>query len=104
MPSADELRSAVFGKLREVLDPELKLDVVTLGLVYRVDVTEDSVTVHLTLTTPGCPLVDEFLADARAKVAAAPGVRTSSVELTFDPPWTPDRLSDEARVALGFAA
>jgi metal-sulfur cluster biosynthetic enzyme len=94
----------VFDALRTVLDPELKLDVVTLGLVYGVTTTEDSAAVRLTLTTPGCPLVSEFLADARARVAAVPGIRKSSVELTFDPPWTPERLTDEARVALGFAA
>lgn len=104
MPSADTVRAAVFDKLREVLDPELKLDVVSLGLVYAVETTPDTAAVKLTLTTPGCPLAAEFLADARAKVASVPGVREARVDLTFDPPWTPARLTDEARVALGFSA
>lgn len=102
MASAEALRADVFRALREVIDPELKLDVVTLGLVYGVTTTEDTAEVRLTLTSPGCPLAAEFLADARKRVAAVSGVRSSSVSLTFDPPWTPDRLTDEARASLGF--
>jgi metal-sulfur cluster biosynthetic enzyme len=104
LPSAEQVRTAVFNKLREVLDPELKLDVVSLGLVYGVSTTEDTASVKLTLTTPGCPLAAEFLADARAKVGSVPGLRKAEVDLTFDPPWSPARLTDEARIALGFAA
>lgn len=104
MPSPKEaLRTRVFDALRAVLDPELKLDVVSLGLVYDVATTENSASVKLTLTTPACPLADEFLADARRAVAAVQGVTRSRVDLTFTPPWTPERMTDEARFALGFA-
>ncbi len=79
--------------LEGVLDPELGLSVVALGLVYEIDVTAGGVRVTMTLTTPGCPIHDTMLAWVRRAVMAVPGVEDVEVILTFDPPWTPDRMT-----------
>ena len=88
--------------LRQVEDPELGMDIVELGLLYDVAVEGPAVTVTYTLTSMGCPagpMIQESIHDA---VAALPGVEQVEVELTFDPPWTPDRMSDDAKFILGF--
>jgi metal-sulfur cluster biosynthetic enzyme len=76
--------------LRSVIDPELGLSVVDLGLVYDVAIRGAEVEVLMTLTTPGCPLHDTMAEWARAAIAALPGVRTVAVRITFDPPWSPE--------------
>lgn len=87
--------------LRTVIDPELGLDVVSLGLVYGAWREGDTAKVLLTMTTPACPLGESIAADAKqALQTLARGVRHAEVELTFDPPWTPERLAPEARAAL----
>jgi metal-sulfur cluster biosynthetic enzyme len=93
-----EIRTA----LRTVKDPELGLDLVVLGLVYGIDVAEDdSVHVTISLTSPGCPVAGQIVEDARAAVLGVPGVEKAEVELTFDPPWSPDRISPLIRSSLG---
>jgi metal-sulfur cluster biosynthetic enzyme len=82
-----------------VLDPELGLSVVALGLVYGIDVTAGGVRVTMTLTTPGCPIHDVMLASVRRAVMAVPGVENVEVILAFDPPWTPDRMAPAAPLA-----
>jgi metal-sulfur cluster biosynthetic enzyme len=79
--------------LEDVHDPELGLSVVALGLVYGVDITEGRVRVTMTLTTPGCPNHDAMLDWVRQAVMALPGVEDVEVVITFDPPWTPDRMT-----------
>ncbi len=91
----------VVDALREVEDPELGMDIVELGLMYDVDVEGSKVKVTHSLTSMGCPagpLIQEGIHDA---VAALPGVEDVAVELTWDPPWTPERLSDDAKIILG---
>jgi metal-sulfur cluster biosynthetic enzyme len=102
-PAADaELRERVRAVLRDVVDPEVGLDVVALGLVYGIEAREGDVRVELTLTTPACPLGEQIAADAERRITALPGVARAQVELVWDPPWTPERMSDAARRALGW--
>ncbi|MFA6908747.1 MAG: metal-sulfur cluster assembly factor [Patescibacteria group bacterium] len=98
MFTTDTIREA----LGTVLDPELRIDVISLGLVYEVRIdNEKDIYVKLTLTTPGCPLIDFFLLDINKKLKSLEGVGEVKVDLTFDPPWTPDKMSAEAKAALG---
>lgn len=102
-----ELRPALAGQavldaMRRVIDPELGLDVVSLGLVYSVTIVDDAVAIEMTLTTPGCPLHGSIEADVRRRLQDLPGVGSVDVTLVWDPPWTPDAMTDQARRALGF--
>lgn len=87
--------------LRTVKDPELHLDLVVLGLVYDIDIEDSSVQVRISLTTPMCPAAPQIVEDARAAVASVEGVENAEVQLTFDPPWTPERISPLIRSSLG---
>lgn len=98
----DSLRDRALAALGEVLDPELGLDVVSLGLVYGVDENDGHLRVKLTMTTPTCPLGEDIAAEAEARLAALPGVRGVEVSLVFEPLWTPDRMSERARALLGW--
>ncbi len=91
----------VRNALKTVKDPELNLDLVVLGLIYDIEVDERDVKVTISLTSPLCPVAPQILEDARAAVAALEGVDNAEVELTFDPPWTPDRISPLIRASLG---
>ncbi|MFA4647670.1 metal-sulfur cluster assembly factor [Pyrococcus kukulkanii] len=92
----------ILEKLKEVIDPEIGIDVVNLGLIYEVRVNpNNTVYIKMTMTTPGCPLTLWILRAVEEKVLEIPGVKDVEVELTFDPPWTPDRMSDEAKRRLG---
>ncbi len=96
------LKENVMNKLKEVIDWEIGLDVVTLGLVYEVNVDDsNNVKVLMTMTTPMCPLAGAILSDAESKVKAVEGIGNVEVELTFDPPWTPDRIDPAVRKQLG---
>ncbi len=98
----DELRTAVWNKLKEVIDWEIGLDVVTLGLVYGIDVDDNNnVKVLMTMTTPMCPLAGGIMGDAEMKIRSIEGIGNVEVELTFDPPWTPDRIDPVVRKQLG---
>ncbi len=87
--------------LRGVKDPELDLDLVVLGLVYDIEVSEGDVHVMISLTSPMCPVAGQILEDAKNAVLAVEGVDSAEVELTFDPPWTPERISPLIRASLG---
>lgn len=95
-------------QIREVLegiyDPELKpANIVDLGLVYEIITKEDGTAkIVMTLTAPGCPVAGEIMDEVQRKVAAVDGIREALVELTFDPPWTKDMMSEEAKLELGF--
>jgi metal-sulfur cluster biosynthetic enzyme len=94
---------AVWDALRTVNDPEVGMNVVDLGLVYGVTVEGADVRVALTMTSPACPLGDVIVENAAAAIrAAAPAARTVDVALVWDPPWTPDRMSDAARAKFGW--
>lgn len=92
----------VLESLRAVIDPELGLDIVSLGMVYEVTVAGGNVVVEMTLTTPGCPLHASIEADVKHVLGQVPGVEDVGVELVWDPPWTPDSMSDTAKSTLGF--
>ncbi len=92
----------VMDALREVLDPELGLNIVDLGLIYGVDIAENQVNVEMTLTTPGCPLHNTMAQGAEMAVRRLPEVESAKVQVVWDPPWTPERMSEEARQYLGW--
>lgn len=98
MPATEK---AVRNALKTVKDPELNLDLVVLGLVYDIEVEGSSARATISLTTPMCPAAEQIVEDARAAVAGVDGVEDAQVELTFDPPWTPERISPLIRSALG---
>lgn len=95
-------KEKVFEALKQVIDFEIGLDIVSLGLVYDVAVDEESnVTITMTMTTPACPLAGLILQDAEDKVRQIEGVKEVKINLTFDPPWTPDRMSEEIKKKFG---
>jgi metal-sulfur cluster biosynthetic enzyme len=87
--------------LKEVYDPELNYNIVDLGLVYEVDVKDGDVHVLMTLTTPACPIGPMIIEQIQESIGLMPGVRDVDVEFTFDPPWGPDMMSEDARHDLG---
>jgi len=91
----------VRNALKKVKDPELNLDLVTLGLVYDIQVEGGKAKVIMSLTTPMCPVAGEIVDQARLAVAKVDGIEKAEVELTFDPPWTPERISPLIRSSLG---
>jgi FeS assembly SUF system protein len=100
--STDALREAVVDAIRTVHDPEIPLNIYDLGLVYDVDVSPDfRVHVQMTLTAPGCPVAGSLVQEVQDRVREVPGVRHAKTELVWDPPWTRERMSFEARLELG---
>ena len=87
--------------LRKVKDPELNLDLVVLGLVYEIEVQESHVRAKISLTSPFCPVAGQILDDAKSAIEQVEGVETAEVELTFTPPWTPERIDPLIRATLG---
>lgn len=97
----EQLTSDIVAALKTVFDPEIPADIYELGLIYKIDVDDDrNVDVLMTLTAPGCPVAGEMPIWVENAVNAVPGINQTRVELTFDPPWDMDRMSDEARLAL----
>lgn len=97
----DRLTDDIVTAMKTVFDPEIPVDIYELGLVYRVDVSDDrDVLVDMTLTAPGCPVAGEMPDWVRDAVLKVEGVKTCAVNLVFDPPWDPSRMSDEARLQL----
>jgi FeS assembly SUF system protein len=97
------LSDDIIAALKTVYDPEIPADIYELGLIYRVDVEDDrSVKIVMTLTAPGCPVAGEMPGWVENAVGAVEGVSGVEVEMTFDPPWSADRMSEEAQVALGW--
>ena len=95
------LSDEIVGALKTVYDPEIPADIYELGLIYKVDVDDDRVVkVEMTLTTPNCPSAAELPAMVENAVASVPGVREAKVDIVWDPPWDPSRMSDEARAVL----
>lgn len=97
------LRAGIVEALKKVYDPELPVDVYELGLIYEIDVDEEGfVDVLMTLTSPACPVAGQMPIMVKAAVEDVIGVQAAEVELTWDPPWTQDRMSERARLELGF--
>lgn len=102
-PTLAPLRERVVEALSQVIDPEIGLNVVELGLVYGVEVSEASeVRVELTMTTPACPLAEQIVRDAEDRILGLQGVAALQVRLVWDPPWTPERMSASAKALLGW--
>ena len=98
MPSVEDVEEA----LSNVIDPELGLDFVELGLIYGIEVDGGEVHVTFTLTTPGCPIGPQVTEQIEEFVGELPDVTSVQSSMTFTPPWTPDRMSEDAKFALGF--
>ena len=97
----ERITNDVIGQLKSVYDPEIPTDIYELGLIYKVELEDDRLLkVTMTLTAPGCPVAGEMPEWVREACEVVAGVRRVEVEMTFDPPWTPDRMSDEARLEL----
>ena len=97
----ERLTADIVAALKTVFDPEIPADIYELGLIYRVDIDDDrNIAVDMTLTAPGCPVAGEMPGWVENAVSLVPGVGNVAVNMVFDPPWTPERMSDEARVAL----
>ena len=97
----ERLTHAIIAALKTVYDPEIPVDVYELGLIYKVDINDDrEVDVEMTLTAPGCPVAGEMPAWVENAVGGVEGVGLVLVQIVFNPPWDPSRMSDEARVAL----
>ena len=93
----------IIGALKTVYDPEIPSDIYELGLIYKIDIEDDrSVKIDMTLTAPGCPVAGEMPGWVENAVGAVEGVSGVDVSMVFDPPWTPDRMSEEAQVAVGW--
>jgi FeS assembly SUF system protein len=98
-----ELGDKIVSVLKTIYDPEIPVDIYELGLIYDVLVNEDQdVKVLMTLTTPNCPVADSLPQEVKDKVQSLDEVNEAEVELTFDPPWTRDLMSEEAKLELGF--
>lgn len=99
----DRMTDDIIAALKTVYDPEIPADIYELGLIYRIDIEDDrSVRIEMTLTAPGCPVAGEMPGWVENAVSAVEGVSHVEVTMTFDPPWTPERMSEEAQVAVGW--
>ena len=97
----DRLTDKLIEMFKTVYDPEIPVDIFELGLIYRVDVSDEKdVVVDMTLTAPGCPVAGEMPGWVHDAVMQTPGIRSCQVNLVFDPPWDPSKMSDEAKLAL----
>jgi FeS assembly SUF system protein len=96
------LYESVIEALKEIYDPEIPVNIYDLGLIYGVDVTDDGhVAITMTLTTPHCPVAESMPGEVELRVSAVPGIATADVNLVWDPPWSPQQMSDDAKLELG---
>lgn len=97
-----ELYEAVIAALKEIYDPEIPVNIYDLGLIYGVDITADGhAAVQMTLTTPHCPVAESMPGEVELRVGSVPGIGHAEVNLVWDPPWDPQKMSDEAKLELG---
>jgi FeS assembly SUF system protein len=97
----EALGNELIAALKTVYDPEIPVDIYELGLIYKVDVADNKdVTIDMTLTAPGCPVAGEMPGMVKDAVKTVKGIGEVKVNMTFDPPWTPDRMSEEAKLEL----
>ncbi len=93
-------KEEILEKLKTVVDPEIGIDIVSLGLIYEIDIKDDQVNIKMTMTTPACPLSGLLVSDVES-VLRNMGVLKYDVQLVFDPPWTPDMMDENVRNAMG---
>ena len=99
---AGDLYEAVIEALKDIYDPEIPVNIYDLGLIYDVEITpENHALVKMTLTTPNCPVAESMPGEVELRVGSVPGIGHAEVELVWDPPWDPQRMSDEAKLELG---
>ncbi|MCE4566223.1 DUF59 domain-containing protein [Maribellus sp. CM-23] len=99
----DKRIDLIINNLKEVYDPEIPVNVYDLGLIYNVDVDEENnASIVMTLTAPGCPVVDVLIDDVTQAAQSVEGIQAVNVDLTFEPPWDKSMMSEEARLELGF--
>jgi FeS assembly SUF system protein len=97
-----QLEAEIVKVLKTIFDPEIPVNIYELGLIYEIDVDDDNVAkIRMTLTAPNCPMADELLDEVVEKVKAVPGVTDCKLQLTFDPPWDKDMMTEEAKLELG---
>lgn len=100
---ANELQKTIIERIKTIFDPEIPVDIYELGLIYDIDIEDDGkVLIVMTLTSPNCPSAEEIPVEVEEKVKSVEGVTSVSVQLTFDPPWDKDMMSEEAQLELGF--
>jgi FeS assembly SUF system protein len=98
-----EVQKDIVRTLKNIYDPEIPVSIYELGLIYEINVEENGAAkIVMTLTAPNCPIADQIVDDVREQVSNVPGVTSSTVELVFDPAWSKDCMSDEAKLQLGF--
>ena len=101
--NSQDLGEKIVKELKSIFDPEIPVDIYELGLIYDVFVNEDNeVKILMTLTTPNCPVAETLPQEVEEKIKSIDEVKTAEVEITFDPPWTKDLTSEEAKLELGF--
>ena len=101
--NTEDLGEKIIKELKSIFDPEIPVDIYELGLIYDVFVNEDNeVKILMTLTTPNCPVAETLPQEVEEKIKSIDEVKTAEVEITFDPPWTKDLMSEEAKLELGF--
>ncbi|HXQ95062.1 MAG TPA: iron-sulfur cluster assembly protein [Thermoplasmata archaeon] len=102
--SRGEVEQAIMSELKKLYDPEIPMNIVDLGLIYGLEWKDDtSVTVRMTMTSPGCPVIEVLCDEVKGAALRAPGVRSAHVDVVWDPPWGPDKMTELARRQLGFA-
>lgn len=102
MRDKSAIRHDIIEALKTIFDPEIPINIYDLGLIYEVIVSDDKdVYVQMTLTSPNCPVAESLPMEVNEKILPVPGVKSVEVDLTFDPPWDEDKLSDEAKLELG---
>ena len=100
--AGSDLQQAVIDALKEIYDPEIPVNIYDLGLIYGVEVDDEAdATVTMTLTTPHCPVAETMPGEVELRASSVPGIRDAEVVLVWDPPWGPEKMSDEARLELG---
>lgn len=95
------IEEKIVGALKTVFDPEIPVNIYDLGLIYRVENTDGNVEIDMTLTAPNCPAADFIAEDVKQKVEGIEGVKSAKVNIVFEPEWTQDRMTDEAKLELG---
>ncbi|MBP7838543.1 MAG: SUF system Fe-S cluster assembly protein [Bacteroidales bacterium] len=102
MRDKSAIRHDIIEALKTLFDPEIPINIYDLGLIYEVIVSDDKdVYVQMTLTSPNCPVAESLPMEVNEKILSVPGVKSAEIDLTFDPPWDEDKLSDEAKLELG---
>ena len=97
-----DIKDKIIEEIRKIYDPELPVNIYELGLIYDIQVKGRKAEIKMTLTTPNCPVAESLPLEVKNKIAEIEGVKSSEVEMTFDPPWTRDLMSEEAKLELGF--